>query len=306
MKAIAYIGALRYLEETGRMAGVTRYAGSSAGALMAAAVACGRTSAELGDLVMGLDFGRLQDRRACACPLWPWRRGGRWGLDTGEGVRRWVDEHVLPRPGYTFGDLWRDRGRVLVLTGACVNQRRLHLYHHESNPDMPIADAVRISIGLPYVFEAVIWGEDVLIDGGTYNNYPIRVFDTPRLANTRAGDRVETPTSSTSPDRTVLGLKLLDPDERPGVLWSGNDRVKTFVDFTRTLVYSLQQQLEKAQVGDAQSYWGRTVHIDTPPGLDDVLAFDLTVEERARLIEAGYTSTCAWFHAPRHRSASSS
>ena len=55
-------------------------------------------------------------------------------------------------------------------------------WHVKTTPDKPIRDAVRISMGLPMLLNAVdepgLHGHDVkFVDGGLMCNYPLHVFD---------------------------------------------------------------------------------------------------------------------------------
>src|SRR5689334_19675494 len=61
VKGIAYVGVLGALEEAGALATVTRVAGTSAGAITAALVACGATAADLSDALTHTSFSSFCD-----------------------------------------------------------------------------------------------------------------------------------------------------------------------------------------------------------------------------------------------------
>ncbi|MFV0343869.1 MAG: patatin-like phospholipase family protein, partial [Anaerocolumna sp.] len=63
------------------------------------------------------------------------------------------------------------------------------VYSYETTPDMEVAEAIRISVSVPLIFEAVkgqgknINGNaitNIYCDGGVMNNYPITLFDEPK------------------------------------------------------------------------------------------------------------------------------
>jgi NTE family protein len=95
-----------------------------------------------------------------------------------------------------------------------VTHHQLLLLPRDANvlgkdPDgLEVADAVRMSMGIPIFFEPFtvkVSGEDVtLVDGGMLSNFPVWVFD-----------------SDGVPDWPTFGLKLVDPEPRqvePGEL----------------------------------------------------------------------------------------
>ena len=80
----------------------------------------------------------------------------------------------------------------LVVLGTNVSNERSEEISVESDPDMPVARAVRISMSLPLIFSPaykykivfedgtyveVQHGKDIFVDGGLQLNNPISVFD---------------------------------------------------------------------------------------------------------------------------------
>ncbi|MDQ3647078.1 MAG: patatin-like phospholipase family protein [Actinomycetota bacterium] len=209
VKGLAIAGALLELAENedlsvGRWVNV---AGTSAGAIIAAYLVADRPARELADLLDKAPFEKFQD--------WgpPGDRvvgGGlnlirRHGLARGEYFRKWFDQQL---GGMTFGDVRAETDpdgdppehpyrlrmiaadttshRMLVLPDDLPRYRRLG----EARPIDPdtfrVADAVRMSLSIPYFFEPVEL-VDVLtertatiVDGGTLSNFPVWLFDTSR------------------------------------------------------------------------------------------------------------------------------
>ena len=97
----------------------------------------------------------------------------------------------------TFQDLQdkiaKDEGsntyKSLFFTGSCLTTGKCEIFSHIHTPDMIIADAVRISMSIPFVFfPQKCWIKDkngkrvldpnrenlLYVDGGLLLNYPIR------------------------------------------------------------------------------------------------------------------------------------
>lgn len=290
VRALAYIGALEELEKSGSINYITRFAGSSAGAIIAALLAVGYTVQELTEIMVNLDWESFKDKSVLNF-LNFFRFFKKFGFYKGDAFTNWLGKLILDKTGnenYTFLDLFSNENRILVVTGMCVNKRELHMYHYQSNPDMPIKLAVRISIGLPYMFAAVKWKNDILIDGGTLDNYPIYIFDNIVddvlvLPNTKIKTNSKFKSSKFEKNEKTLGLKLLDNLEDGENLYSYNKKITSILDFTFELINSLLLRIERLQVHG--NYWERTMIIKT--GSIDTINLSLTKEEKEYLISQG-------------------
>ncbi len=86
----------------------------------------------------------------------------------------------LPRTGrmLTFGDLHllrqldRERFKELVVTGWNQTEKRVVYFSHQTYPEMPLALAGRITMGIPVLFADVKFEAQRWTDGGVGNNLP--------------------------------------------------------------------------------------------------------------------------------------
>lgn len=148
-RGFAHIGVIQGLEEAGIRPDLV--VGTSAGSLVAALYAAGRTGAELATLAQSMDEGAITD----------WSFPGR-GLIRGEALARYVRDQTGQRPieqmrlplGVVATDL--DSGAPVLFrrgdTGA----------------------AVRASSAVPAVFQPVKIGEREYVDGGLVSPVPVR------------------------------------------------------------------------------------------------------------------------------------
>lgn len=67
--------------------------------------------------------------------------------------------------------------KELYLTGTRLSDASLKVFSAESDPDMPILDAVRITMSFPGGFMPVKYQGDYYADGGIADNYPMQIFD---------------------------------------------------------------------------------------------------------------------------------
>lgn len=149
-RGFAHIGVLQVLEEQGLRPDLV--VGTSAGSLVAAMWASGKSGVELGTLAERMDESALTD----------WTYPGR-GLLRGEGLARYVRQHTggrnietMPVPlGIVATDL---------LTGEPVLFRR-------GDPGL----AVRASSAVPALFQPVEIGGREYVDGGLAAPIPVRI-----------------------------------------------------------------------------------------------------------------------------------
>jgi NTE family protein len=169
MRGIATFGAMHHLQQSMKLHHpyARVFVGSSAGSIAAATMA------------MHLDPKDVLD--ACILPFRYERElrlqslNKTFGLDNGACLQRFLDQCVDPE--VTFRDVYIRYGTTLGIVGTNLTQRRMELYDHVRTPDMRVARALRISCSVPLLVAAVRDDEtdDVLVDGGLSNSFPLDV-----------------------------------------------------------------------------------------------------------------------------------
>ena len=199
IRGIAYAGAIAELEKKGLLSGVQRVGGTSAGAITAMLLSLGYNAAEISDVIGKTDFKKLNDGQwAFAGGISRMRKA--FGWYRGQKADQWLQQLIKAKTGkadITFAELAQKGFKDLYVTGTSLNRQQLVVFSHEHFPNMPIKDAVRISMSIPFYFEAVfmdstgklhdkptdINGLDVMVDGGFTGNFPIWLFDSTKYIN---------------------------------------------------------------------------------------------------------------------------
>jgi len=193
IRGIAYSGALAELETQGHLQTVQQVGGTSAGAIMALLVSLGYTSAETTAIVAGTDFRKFNDGRYFF-PGGINRLNRYFGWYRGEKFKAWLYKLIAAKTGnaaITFRQMAAAGYRDLFVTGTNITKQQLVVFSKNNYPDMQVADAVRISMSVPFYFEAVFIdsagrtvrhprnkeGLDAMTDGGLTGNFPIYIFD---------------------------------------------------------------------------------------------------------------------------------
>lgn len=304
VRGIAYMGALEVLEKVGVLKNIKRVAGTSSGAIAAALVSFGKNTLETLALFDTLDMQKVPQRAINGSGKNIillknsenyTRLFEKFGWYSSTYFHNWLRSIIAKQcrgdPGATFIDFQKLGYRDLHIVASNISRHRAEVFSAGNTPDVSVADAVRMSMSIPLLFEALrfdgkkMGAGDYYVDGGLFNNYPIHVFDQPSYAKEsrlyRDGINWET-----------LGLFLfpsklydLDDVDTPKNLWE-------FLDLTVRSLYDSHQVSNLAEnVVDKQ----RTIEI-SDCGISST-QFDLSPEseEYQSLYAAGIVSAEQFF-----------
>lgn len=239
------------------------------------------------------------------------------GYYKGDFLRAWIDYIIsqkLGRTNATFRDLHirveayesnranlgkNYRPRDIYIAVANTSRQQVEYWSYETEPDMAIADAVRASTAIPGVFTALSVQRDregkllkdangalqlvksegeVIVDGGAFDNYPLKIFD-------KAG----------VPNASTLGFKLATA-EQISVWRDGQSKIfanpsgffHRFYSLGHTLLF---QQQTSAHFHSADQF--RTVYLDTCNV--ETTEFDISSQakrdKKQKLVESAYRAT---------------
>ncbi|OCH98732.1 hypothetical protein A8135_10530 [Legionella jamestowniensis] len=197
-KIFAHVGALKAFEEVGLKP--SKYAGSSAGAIMAALCYLGYSSDDILNFFQWfkqdnlihyeIDSSGLSDARAMKAALdyMVTKRVDeiirKYEIDkTAEG-RRFLNEKIIKHGKITFESLHLLKehypdcglGEKLIVTATNVRSRKTRYFSYASTPWMEVSEAVKTSASFPVVFKPTIVEGETHKDGGILNNFPTEVF----------------------------------------------------------------------------------------------------------------------------------
>lgn len=321
VKGIAYVGAMQVLEEEGIVPEIKRVGGTSAGAINATLFALGFTNSEQRNILRGLDFNKFMD------DSWGVIRDtdrllNKFGWYKGDFFHEWISGHIkkkLGDPNATFIDLKEDGKPDLYVYGTNLSTRFGEVFSQEHTPKIRIADAVRISMSIPLFFSAVRNArDDVYVDGGVLNNYPVKLFDREKYIISENSKKTALKTDyyenenkrflkkrpSSSPyiyNKETLGFRL-DSKQEIGVFRYGaepaHSKIDDFFDYVKALVTTIIESQGNTHMHSDD--WHRTIYIDTlGVGTTD---FDLSDAMKKKLENSGKKGAKAyfkWFNNPK-------
>jgi len=249
----AHFGAMLILR---KRLDIKRIAGTSGGAIVAAAHCCHPNFESLWQLLKVINFNYMM----CDGYYTSWiRLLTKNGLYKGNRVERFMDDYISF--GLTLGDV----PSLNVLCTDIDNQEPLVLSAANGYSNMKVSTAVRYSMSAPIYWvprklHRVDTNTDVtIVDGGISANYYIDLFN--------------------DHPRPTIGVSLYTRDKK--------SKPMTIHNFFRQIIATMMESNEREHIEDA--YWSRTIKIDT----GDIRPFDLNItpSQVEQLIVKGYMDT---------------
>jgi NTE family protein len=263
IRGLSYIGALKYLyeiRESGKLKiDIKEICGVSVGTIFGLFYILGCTISEMEHEIIEKDLSKL--KKISFMNFW-----GNWGLDTGENIILWLESLLLRKlektKKLTFGELYSIIPIKFNVLAGNLNRYEFEEFNHVKTPNVPVLDAIRMSIGIPIVFTKKVYNGDIILDGGIISSYPIDLYS----------DKLD----------TVLGFKSVSISEEKGSVYNKVDGLDTFL---YNLFMCFMVQRERRIALDTREL-KHTIQLFA--SLDDVLTFTLTKEEKLEMITLGY------------------
>lgn len=213
---ISYLGALQYLYEYDMLQNVKRVAGTSAGAITACMMSFNLPFEKTATIVDTLDFTKILQEsnypisKAISEPALRefeavfgdlgclYRLMTKYGWYSSEYFYSWVKEQIASQfdatkklPPYSFADfknpsIHKEQRPFhdLYVVGTNLSYHSSVIFCYENTPYMEVAQAVRISMSIPFFFESIEYrtnitdtSTNIFCDGGVMWSYPISIFD---------------------------------------------------------------------------------------------------------------------------------
>lgn len=175
VKAAAFVGAIREAEQYVDFVG---WGGTSAGAIIAALSACGYKPEELQQLLCEAPYSKFFKVSPLRIAFINHYRGAIDPAPLLKWLRKTIGKKFGDRERVSFSDL---PAKVpLKIVAANVSTQEIEVYSQTKSSGHEIAQAVLASCSFPLMFPAVKHGNDQLVDGGVFSNFPMWLFDDER------------------------------------------------------------------------------------------------------------------------------
>jgi NTE family protein len=184
-------------------------------------------------------------------------------------------------PDYTLEDLYKDKNITLVIVATNMSEKK-SVYFYPGNPvakfsNIPIRKAIRMSMGIPFLFEPCVYEGDLFVDGGLLDSYPLHVFDGEYPGDPKARLNLCIPNSR------VLGIKIMTSSGKLDYDLVGRETYNHLHNYAISFIETMLIENERRIM--TPSFWDRTIVIVTP---DFALTkSDVSEQEKIDLIECG-------------------
>ena len=172
IKGFSYIGCLKALEEFNINKNIKAISCTSIGAFFSILMIIGYTFKELNDIFNNINLYDLQNINLLNFK-------DKFGLDNGSKIIKFLkilfNEKNI-NENITFLELFNIKKINLVITGTNLSKQKIEYFNYESNPDMQVMTALRITMSIPIIYDYIKYNNDIYIDGGLLDNYPIEYF----------------------------------------------------------------------------------------------------------------------------------
>lgn len=314
VKGIAYIGAMEMLTEKGILQEIERVGGTSAGAINAVLLGLNYSLEDAKKILWEANFNKFMDNPG----WWPFRGLDRlskeYGWYKGDFFRNWIGGVIKDKTGdseATFADVYAQKNQKgfkdLYIMGTNLSTHFSEVFSNEKTPEMPIVDAVRISMSIPLFFASKRSQRgDVYVDGGVLANYPVKLFDREKYVgvnkiNTEYYDAHNKELlnqginiSKYVYNKETLGFRL-DSSEEIGIFRDQKEPVHHdiggFTAYAKGLIQTIMDNQLNLHLHSDD--WQRTIYIDA--SIAKTTEFNLSNEKKEALLEAGRKGVKEYF-----------
>ena len=102
------------------------------------------------------------------------------GFDDGSKLEHYIKKMIrtkINRKDITFKELYETYGKNVVITVVCLEGKEVIYLSKDNFPHMKIWKAVRMSMGVPFLFKPFLYKDKHYVDGGIKHNFPIDLYD---------------------------------------------------------------------------------------------------------------------------------
>ena len=307
VKGTAFLGALRCFDDAGIH--LRKVAGTSAGAITAAMIAADFAIEELETIIGQLDYesqflsqktSRLIWNRSpdddLQSPIWMLSNllvARQMGQYSSAPFKNWLSAQLANKAAgkdLTFGMIangvqdgkqtkdtkseipWPQQRAVKVVVSDISRGEMLVLPDDLpvlTQADFSVAEAVRLSMSIPFFFEPGLLGASMIVDGGILSNFPLWIYDA------EPGRKPQCPT---------FGFQLVDSNK------DHPRRIEGIGDLLMGMFATMQSGRDRRH--QRQNDQGRIINIGTL-GISTT-DFGLSNDDKSRLYQQGYESTKAF------------
>ena len=158
-------GSLQYLKEHNLLSNIKNILGCSVGGIVSMLLCLGFTTEEITAIAFNLDTSKLVNIKKNNF----FNIYYKFGFEPGDKLENIIKSLIKNKTGnenYTFQDLYDNYQKKLIIVGSNINTRSHEIFNVENTPQMELWKAIRITCGIPILFQPFEYQGNLYIDGG--------------------------------------------------------------------------------------------------------------------------------------------
>lgn len=258
-KGIVTLGSLQFLYDKNIFSKTDKYIGTSSGAMICYLLVIGYSPIEI---FVHMCVHKLTDKLKNFC-IFSFSAGK--GALSFDPITKYLEQMTIEKLGYipTFSDIKEKLGKTFICAVHNVDLKQTEYMGPDTSPDMICITGIRMSASLPMIFEEYKYNDNMYIDGGMSDNFPLKL-----------GDELGT---------RVLGIMVEDDGES----FVTNHMLKKlykylFIPIYQGVKYKISQCSNKTQ-HVILKYDGSNFN------------FDISTSEKFGMFSTGYQQMTAWY-----------
>jgi len=181
IKLYTFIGAIKVLEENDILSNITTYIGTSIGGLISALLNINYTHSELYKFIESFNLNEIIDIDISNLYT------NNYGLDNGDKIEKFIRilfKAKIERSNITFKELYDLTNKHLIISATCLTTRKIVYFDHKNYPDLDVIDGIRMAITIPLFFTYKRYNDQIYVDGGILDQFPIHLLKESTLEET--------------------------------------------------------------------------------------------------------------------------
>lgn len=168
VKGLSYFGALQAFQELDMLHKFEEFSCNSIATLVIGMYLIGYSVSELWKFSTNFNFGKVKNINILDFV-------SKFGLDDGSKVEYMI-KRLIQGKGHnediSLRDVFLITNKLFVVSTVCVNSKSVKYVSHETDPDLPLWKAIRMSSSIPWFYTPVKYNSMLYVDGGCIDNYP--------------------------------------------------------------------------------------------------------------------------------------
>jgi predicted acylesterase/phospholipase RssA len=268
---LSYTTAFKAMNNLDKMKYIEKVIGVSIGSLMGVLVACKCTNKEIDDYTV--QFWKELTNLPESTFQQALNFYEKLGLHDNKNIYNVVDKLLHEKYGkhkMTLKQFYEKSGVEFTTVVTNLTTRKANYMNYITQPDLEVAEAVKMSTAIPFFFVQVKWHDVDFCDGGAMDNFPIDYYDfmSGEFNDKTIGFHFQSTDCDTTTYKNDSVLKIMESLED--------------AEITNNEIQSIQQYDKRF-----------IIEIDT--GKIGSIDFNITEAQKQFLLMSGYNSTIKFF-----------